>query len=52
MLSGVKGRWKDYPVGTTAYSYFFGAMFMGVASLYYPINGQFDVYYMPLEVYT
>jgi hypothetical protein len=43
-------RWKDYPVGTTAFSYFFGAMFMGLASLYYPITGQVDVYYIPTEV--
>jgi drug/metabolite transporter (DMT)-like permease len=42
-------RWKDYPVGTTAFSYFFGAMFMGLASLYYPITGQVDVYYIPTE---
>ena len=44
------GKWKDYPVGTTAYSYFFGAMFMGLASLYYPITGQVDVYQIPSQV--
>ena len=44
------GRWKEYPVATTAYSYFFGAMFMGLASLYYPFQGQVDVYKIPLEV--
>lgn len=44
------GRWKDYPVGTTAYSYFFGALFMGLASLYYPVRGEVDVYRIPLEV--
>ena len=46
----LSGRWKDYPVGTTAYSYFFGAIFMGVTSLYYPIRGQVDIYKIPLEV--
>jgi drug/metabolite transporter (DMT)-like permease len=40
-------RWKDFPVGTTAYSYFFGAVFMGLASLYYPIQGDTAVYYIP-----
>ena len=44
------GRWKEYPVATTAYSYFFGAMFMGLASLYYPFQGQVDVYKIPVKV--
>lgn len=26
------GKWKDYPVMVTAYSYFFGAIFVGLAS--------------------
>ena len=44
------GRWKEYPVATTAYSYFFGAMFMGLASLYYPFQGQVDVFKIPVKV--
>jgi drug/metabolite transporter (DMT)-like permease len=42
-------RWKEYPVATTAYSYFFGAVFMGLASLYYPFQGRVDVYHIPRE---
>ena len=38
-------------MGTTAYSYLFGALFMGLASLYYPISGEVDVYYIPSQVW-
>ncbi len=36
------GRWREYPVTITAYSYFFGAMFMGISSQYFPATGQSD----------
>ena len=41
-------KWREYPVNVTAYSYFFGAVFMGLASIYY--YNQPEVYVLPNEV--
>lgn len=35
-------KWQEYPIYVTAYSYFFGALFMGLASIYYAASQQFD----------
>lgn len=34
----------------TAYSYFFGALFMGLASIYYAASQQFDKFVIPQTV--
>ena len=44
------GKWKEYPVTITAYSYFFGAMFMGLFSLYYAATGQSREFQIPQKV--
>ena len=44
------GKWRDHPVAVTMYSYMFGALFMGIASLYFVINGQTSEFIIPQEV--
>ena len=44
------GRWRDYPVGVTAYSYTFGAMFMGIATIYFGATGQKSQFLIPQSV--
>lgn len=46
------GKWRDHPVAVTTYSYMFGAIFMGLASLYFVITGQTSEFYIPLDVST
>jgi len=40
-------KWKDYPVATTAYCYFFGALYMGVFSCYYMMVGRAQEFILP-----
>lgn len=44
------GRWKKHPIYVTAYSYFFGALFMGLGSLYYVGTGQYTLFKIPQDV--
>ena len=44
------GKWRDHPVAITAYSYFFGAVFMGLASLYVFPVGKSEEYKIPSQV--
>ena len=44
------GKWRDYPVGVTAYSYTFGAMFMGIATIYFGATGQKSQFLIPQSV--
>ncbi len=48
----VVGMWKDYPIAMTAYSYLFGATYMGLATLYYVFTGQYDLFWIPQRVRT
>ena len=40
----VSDQWRDKPIFVTAYSYFFGALFMGLASVYYVATKQFEAF--------
>lgn len=40
-------KWQANPIYVTAYSYFFGALFMGLASIYYAASQQFDKFIIP-----
>ena len=44
------GKWKNYPVTVTAYSYFFGALFMGLSTIYFAATGQGDQFVIPQNV--
>ena len=44
------GRWKDYPVNVTAYSYFFGSIFMGMLSVYFAATKQYSKFHLPDDV--
>ena len=44
------GRWKEYPVATTAYCYFFGALYMGVFSFYFVVVGRAQEFILPQRV--
>lgn len=46
------GVWREYPVAMTAYTYFFGALFLGAGSLYYIFTGQADQFLIPQHVST
>jgi len=35
IFNKANSRWRDYPINITAWTYFFGAISMGLASLYY-----------------
>lgn len=35
-------KWRQYPIYVTAYSYFFGALFMGIGPIYYAAAGKYD----------
>jgi len=35
IFNKTNSRWRDFPINVTAWSYFFGAISMGLASLYY-----------------
>jgi len=43
-------KWKQYPVTVTAYSYFFGALFMGLSTIYFAASGQGDQFAIPQDV--
>lgn len=45
-----EGKWKQYPVAVTAYSYFFGALFMGLSTIYFAASGQGDQFAIPQDV--
>lgn len=47
-----QGIWKEYPVAMTAYTYLFGSIFMGVATLYYVFTGQAHLFVIPRHVST
>ena len=49
-LSSSPGKWKNYPVTVTAYSYFFGALFMGLSTIYFAATGQGDQFAIPQNV--
>ena len=44
------GKWKDYPVGITGYSYLFGSVYMGLASLYFVMVGRTQEFKLPSKV--
>ena len=44
------GKWREHPVAVTMYSYMFGALFMGLASLYFVIKKQTSEFIIPQEV--
>ena len=46
------GKWREHPVAVTMYSYMFGALFMGLASLYFVIKKQTSEFIIPQEVST
>ncbi len=43
-------RWRKYPIYVTAYSYFFGAVFMGIGTIYYAASGKYSEFHIPLDV--
>lgn len=44
-------KWKDYPIYVTAYSYLFGAVLMGVASVIYTAaTGKWSEFIIPEDV--
>ena len=50
IFNKVNMRWREYPINVTAWTYFYGALFMGLASFYY--TGQPDKFKIPKpEVY-
>lgn len=48
----IAGKWREHPVAVTMYSYMFGAIFMGLASLYFVIKKQTSEFVIPQEVST
>ena len=46
------GKWREHPVAVTMYSYMFGAIFMGIASLYFVIKKRTSEFVIPQEVST
>lgn len=48
--SSSPGKWKDYPVGITGYSYLFGAVYMGLACLYFVMVGRGQEFKLPSKV--
>ena len=44
------GKWRDYPVNVTAYSYAFGAIFMGLATIYFGASGKKSEFLIPQNV--
>lgn len=44
------GKWKQYPIYVTAYGYFFGALFMGLSSMFYVAKNQTHLFRIPQEV--
>ena len=53
LLSDIaSGKWREHPVAVTMYTYMFGALFMGIASLYFVIKKQTSEFIIPQEVST
>ena len=56
ILGGVKffltfvDEWRHLPIFVTTYSYFFGALFMGLASIYYAASQKYDKFIVQGEV--
>ena len=48
--SSSPGKWKDYPVGITGYSYLFGSLYMGLACLYFVMVGRSQEFILPSKV--
>ena len=48
--SSSPGKWKDYPVGITGYSYLFGSVYMGLACLYFVMVGRSQEFILPSKV--
>ena len=46
------GKWRDYPIAVTAYSSFFGAVYVGLASIYFAATGREEEFIMPQAVST
>ena len=44
------GKWKDYPVGITGYSYLFGSVYMGLGCLYFVMVGRSQEFKLPSKV--
>ena len=44
------GKFKQYPVTVTAYSYFFGAIFMGLSTIYPAVTSQGNAFRIPMSV--
>lgn len=42
-------KWREHPVAVTMYSYMFGALFMGISSLYFVIKGRTSEFIIPQE---
>jgi len=42
-------KWKHYPVMITAYSYFFGMIFMGLSTTYFAATGRGEEFTVPLD---
>ena len=49
-LSLSSGKFKEYPVTITAYSYFFGAIFMGLSTIYPAVTSQGKAFRIPTSV--
>ncbi len=46
----ISAKWKDYPIAITATCYFFGAIYMGLASTYFLFTNQVEEFRMPRYV--
>ena len=50
IITHTTGKWREHPVAVTMYSYMFGALFMGIASLYFVIKKRTSEFFIPQEV--
>ena len=46
----IADKWRDHPIYITAYGYFFGALFMGMGSIYYAATKEYAAFTLQPEV--